>query len=97
MIVAAIRMALHFDQGRSLKEKRRLLKSIIEKTRHRYNVSVSEIADQDLWQKATVGISYVSLTRYQSEKQAFSIKKFIETLDKAIISQYNYEMIKSDV
>lgn len=96
MIVASIKIAVHFDQSRSLKEKRRLLKSIIEKLKQRFNVSAAEVADQDLWQKATIGISYVSLTRFQSEKQAFSIKNFIESLDKGVISQFDYEIIKTE-
>ncbi len=94
MIIAAIKVALHFDQSRSLKDKRRLLKSIIEKTKQRYNVSITEVADHDLWQKATVGIAYLALSEFQAEKQALAIRTFIEVLDKGIISQYDYEILK---
>jgi len=97
MIVAVISVALHFDQSRSLKQKRQLLKSIIEKVKHRFNISIAEVADQDLWQKSTVGISYVSISDFQANKKSFNIKNFIESLDKGTISQYNFEVIKSDV
>jgi len=97
MIIAAITVALHFDQSRSLKQKRHLLKSIIEKVKHRFNVSIAEVADQDLWQKSTVGISYIAISDFQANKKSFTIKNFIESLDKATISQYNFEVMKSDV
>jgi uncharacterized protein YlxP (DUF503 family) len=35
------------------------VKSIIEKTRHRFNVSIAEVANQDLHQRATIGISVI--------------------------------------
>ena len=97
MIIAAIKVALHFDQSRSLKQKRSLLKSIIEKLKQRFNASVSEIEDQNLWQKATVGITYVSLTEFQAEKNAVLIRNFIEGTGKALISRYEHEIIKIDV
>lgn len=97
MIIAAIKVALHFDQSRSLKQKRSLLKSIIEKLKHRFNASVSEIEDQNLWQKATVGITYVALTEFQAEKNAVLIRNFIESTNKALISRYEHEILKIDV
>ncbi len=97
MIVAAIKVALHFDQSRSLKQKRGLLKSIIEKTKHRFNVSVAEIEDQDLWQKGTIGISYVALTEFQAQKKALKIRNFIEVMNKALISSFEKEILKVDV
>ncbi len=97
MIIAAVKVALHFDQSRSLKQKRSLLKSIIEKLKQRFNASVSEIEDQNLWQKATVGITYVSLTEFQAEKNAVLIRNFIEATGKALISRYEHEIIKIDV
>lgn len=94
MIIAAVKVALHFDQSRSLKEKRRLLKSIIEKVKQRFNVSIAEIADQDLWQKATIGITYPSITKFQAQKQAKTIENYIVSLQKGTISQYDFEVIK---
>jgi hypothetical protein len=43
----------------SLKEKRRIVKSLVEKSRSRFNVSVAEVADQDLYQKASIGIAVI--------------------------------------
>jgi uncharacterized protein YlxP (DUF503 family) len=51
---------LHLPGSRSLKSKRRELKSIISRLRSQYNVSVAEVGDYDLWQMAMLGIDCVS-------------------------------------
>ncbi len=43
----------------SLKEKRRVINSLRDRLRGRFNVSVSEVEHQDLWQRATLGIALV--------------------------------------
>jgi uncharacterized protein YlxP (DUF503 family) len=55
--IARITFRLHGNQ--SLKEKRRVVKSLIEKSRHRFNVSVAEVADQDVHQRATIGVAVI--------------------------------------
>ncbi len=53
------KIKLHLPATHSLKEKRRILKSIISRLRNQFNVSVAEVDDQDLWQLATLGVSCV--------------------------------------
>ncbi len=56
--VCCIRFRL--PENLSLKGKRRVLKSITTRVANKFNVSVAEVDDQDLWQLATLGISCVS-------------------------------------
>jgi uncharacterized protein YlxP (DUF503 family) len=60
MNVGICRIKLHISQSRSLKDKRRIVKSIVSRLRNQYNISIAEVDDQDLWQLATLGISCVS-------------------------------------
>ncbi len=53
MIVAAARLTLIIPDNDSLKGKRKVVKSLIEKVRHRFEAAVAEVGDNDLWQKAT--------------------------------------------
>jgi len=46
--------------NRSLKEKRRIVRGLVERTASRFNLSVAEVADQDLHQTALLGIACVS-------------------------------------
>ncbi len=55
-----IKVSLHIPETRSLKGKRQVVKRIIQRVNGRFkNLAVSEVADQDLWQKAVIGISAV--------------------------------------
>ena len=54
------RIKLHLPNSQSLKDKRRIVKSIISRLRSQYNISIAEVDDQDLWQLVTLGIACVS-------------------------------------
>ncbi len=60
MNVGICRIKLHISQSRSLKDKRRIVKSMVSRLRNQYNISIAEVEDQDLWQLVTLGISCVS-------------------------------------
>ncbi len=50
---------LHIPHARSLKEKRMVIRSLKERMRHKFNISVAETGQQDKWQVATLGIAMV--------------------------------------
>lgn len=71
------RIQIHLPENQSLKDKRRILKSLISKLRNHYNISVAEVDDHDLWQLATLGISCVSNHDQHVDETITSITKFI--------------------
>lgn len=50
MYVAVCRLDLHIRSSQSLKEKRRVVRSVIERVRNKFGASVAEVASQDKWQ-----------------------------------------------
>lgn len=60
MHVGTLRIEVLLAEGSSLKEKRRVVKSVIETTRRKFNVSISEVDDLDKWRRATLGVAVVS-------------------------------------
>jgi len=60
MNVGICRVSLRLPENESLKGKRRVLKSITTRVRSKFNVSVAEVDNQNLWQLATLGICFVS-------------------------------------
>ena len=60
MNVGVCKIRLRLPENLSLKGKRQVLKSIIARVENKFNVSVAEVDDQDLWQLATLGIGCVS-------------------------------------
>jgi uncharacterized protein YlxP (DUF503 family) len=60
MNVGICQVKLRFPENLSLKGKRQILKSIVARLRNKFNISVAEVDDNDLWQLATLGICCVS-------------------------------------
>ena len=68
MNVGVCKISLRLPENQSLKGKRGVLKSITTRVRSKFNVSVAEVDDHDLWQLATLGICCVSNNqRYTNE------------------------------
>ena len=60
MNVGVCKIRLRLPENLSLKGKRQVLKSIVHRVENKFNVSVAEVDDNDLWQLATLGICCVS-------------------------------------
>jgi uncharacterized protein YlxP (DUF503 family) len=60
MQVGLCRVTLRMPENGSLKEKRRITKSLVERLRSRFNVAVAEVDDNDAWKIATLGAVCVS-------------------------------------
>jgi uncharacterized protein len=60
MIVGLCTVELFIPDGHSLKDKRRVLQSVKTRVRDKFNVSVAEVGEQDLWQKAILGVACVA-------------------------------------
>jgi uncharacterized protein len=87
LVVGLLRIDLFLPETTSLKDKRQIVKSIIGKVENRFNVSISEVANQELWRRATIGIAHVAERAEQNEQLLNRIDRFIEALDKAIICE----------
>ncbi|MDA8308968.1 MAG: DUF503 domain-containing protein [Deltaproteobacteria bacterium] len=59
MTVGVALVVFRLHDIHSLKDKRRIVKSLVEKSRSRFNVSVAEVSDQDLHQQASIGIAVI--------------------------------------
>lgn len=60
MVVGILRLTLYIHGAASLKDKRRVLRKVIDRLRSRFNVSVAEVGENDVWQRALVGICAVA-------------------------------------
>ena len=60
MIVMGCNLDLHLWECSSLKDKRRILKSLKDRIRNNFNVAVAEVDPTDLWQSASLGVVTVS-------------------------------------
>ncbi len=60
MIVGLCTVELHFPDVQSLKGKRKILVSLKSRLQNRFNISIAEIDEHPLWQKAILGIASVA-------------------------------------
>jgi uncharacterized protein YlxP (DUF503 family) len=63
VIVGVLRLTLHLPSPGSLKSKRHLVRSAIDRVKAKFNVSIAEVAENDLWQKSVIGVAAVSNDR----------------------------------
>jgi uncharacterized protein YlxP (DUF503 family) len=63
----------------SLKGKRRVVKSIVTRVTREFNVSVAEVDDQDVWQRAVLGVACVSSSASYAHGQLERVVQWIET------------------
>ena len=60
MFIGVCTIELHVPESGSLKTKRHSIRSLKDRIRNKFNVSVAEIDDNDLWQKASLAVAAVS-------------------------------------
>ncbi len=59
MFIGVLRLTLYLPEPGSLKSKRHLLRSAIDRVKAKFNVSIAEVGGNDLWQRSVVGVSAV--------------------------------------
>ncbi len=60
MIVGLLSLELHLPESNSLKSKRMIIKSLKDRIRNKFNVSIAEVDANDLWQRSVLGVACVA-------------------------------------
>jgi uncharacterized protein YlxP (DUF503 family) len=63
MPIAYLTLELRIEGAHSLKDKRQVVRSVKDRLRNSFNISVAEIEATDLWQRATLGVVSISDSR----------------------------------
>ena len=93
MVVGVCQLELYLHDNFSLKGKRQVLRSIVQRARKRFNVSISEVEDQDLWQKAVLGICAVGNDRRRVNSTLDQVVNFIEETHLTDVADSQIEII----
>ncbi len=94
MHIGVCHVSLRLPENQSLKGKRRVTQSIVSRVRTRFNVSIAEVEDNDLWQRLTLGISCVSNDgRHANEMLSRVVQYIEETTGDAELLDYDVEMV----
>lgn len=79
MHVAALELDLHLPNCHSLKEKRAVLKSILNGAKNRFEVAAAEVGHQDKWQRAAVGFAFVSAGAGHADEVITKVERFVHS------------------
>ncbi|HBM75297.1 MAG TPA: DUF503 domain-containing protein [Clostridiaceae bacterium] len=92
VLVGVCSIRLMIQESGSLKEKRHTLKSIIERLKSRFNVSVAETGLNDKWQSAEIGVAFVSNDRVHIEKTINNVIDFVDNDYRVEVTDYSIDM-----
>jgi uncharacterized protein YlxP (DUF503 family) len=74
---AAVCFDLHVPESRSLKAKRAAIRPIVDGLRHRFKISVAEVAHHDQWQRASIAVAVVASSDSQLREVLASVERFV--------------------
>jgi uncharacterized protein YlxP (DUF503 family) len=91
--VGVLRLTLFIPENHSLKGKRSVLRRIKARVSERFNVSIAECGDHDLWQRAMLGISQVGTDQAFVDAALRQVVTFIDGLEVAQLGEEQIEFL----
>jgi uncharacterized protein len=91
MNVGICKIKMRLPDNLSLKGKRQVVKSLTARLKNKFNISVAEVEDNDLWQLATIGICFIS------NDQRFTNEVLSKALDMVVQNQGDYELLDHEI
>ncbi len=83
MFVLALRVDLHLPACRSLKDRRQVVKPILERARQRFAVSAAELAGHDRWQRAHLGFAVIAESPHHAQEIIDEVERFVWSFPEA--------------
>ena len=93
MVVGVMRLTLFLPENHSLKGKRQVLRAIKDRVRNKFNVSIAESDNHDMWQRAELGIAQVGSDRAFVDKALREVVNFIDSLGLVPLGEEQLEII----
>ena len=94
MNVGVCRIDLEFPASHSLKDKRKVLRSIVERVQSRFNVAIAEVDRNDSWQVATLGVTCVSNDSRHANEMLSRVVQYVQGCrEDAVMADYEVEML----
>ncbi len=92
MLIGLINFDLYLPMVSSLKEKRSIIKSLIEKSRNKFNLAVSETDKNDLWKNSTISAVTVSNERKYIDSIFSKYVNFLDKIPEVELRDYKIEI-----
>ncbi|MFH0908021.1 MAG: DUF503 domain-containing protein [bacterium] len=93
MVIGVLQAKISIPTSQSLKDKRRVIKSIKDRMLNRMNVSVAEIDHQDVWKSSVLAVVTVAAQKDVVEKRLADVSEFIRSNPEIVLIDYRVEML----
>lgn len=93
MHIGVLHVRLHVPEAHSLKDKRRVVKSILERAKQRYGVSAAEVDEQDIHRIAVLGFAYVSGSHHHAQEVVHKLLDVLRTHPAARLIEHELEVL----
>ena len=92
MFIGVCTIEMHIPESGSLKTKRHSLKSLKDRIRSRFNVSVAEVDHNDLWQKASLAVAAVSNDKSHLNQTLDHVLNMVRSVPEVSLLDYQIEI-----
>ena len=92
MVVGTLKIEIYLHDNHSLKGKRKIVRSMVDKVKHKFNVAIAEIGSNDKWQKIELGVSTVGIDRRHIDASLNNVLTFLDSLYLAEIGDSKTEI-----
>jgi len=97
MIVGISVFELHLPASRSLKDKRRVVKSLIDRVHQRYRVSIAETDFHDLHQRAEIAMAVVAAGgESEMEKMMEEVRNIVEGDPEVYLTRWDPQLLEAE-
>ena len=93
MVIGVCQLDFRIPENQSLKGKRHVIRKMIDRVRHQFNVAISEVGDNDLWQRGQIGICTVGNDRRHINSSLDKVIDFIEKMNLVEMVRTEMEII----
>ncbi|WP_408011007.1 DUF503 domain-containing protein [Pseudalkalibacillus sp. A8] len=92
-MIGSLKCECHIHDAHSLKEKRSVVKKVIQRLKQQFNVAVAETDYHELWQRFEIGIVTISKDKQMVEKELQQVVKYLDRFDEFEVTNYDTELL----
>ena len=92
MVVGVLHLECGLPGTQSIKDKRRIVKSVLDRLHHRFNVAAAEVTHQESWRRAGLAVACVSTDTRHADSVLARVAREVEHHGELVLLDYSTEM-----
>lgn len=92
MVVGVLHVECSLPGTQSIKDKRRIVRSLLDRLHHRFHVAAAEVNHQDSWRRASLAVAYISTDARHADEVLSHVAAEIGRHGDLVLLDYSIEM-----